>query len=284
MDELEYLRDWRAGLPGPSAAAMSRGEAALDRAIAEERGRAGSRGAGPLRERMARWRWVLAGSAALLVLALVAFVAFGLGGGSATGGQDIAYGEALERFPSETASDVVSWADQVSVVTAVAATEIPEEDVPPAREAAGEGMINRNVTFRIDRTIWHREGAPSLEGTFDAVKYGWVLHDFKRTRFAAMGTPWTEVGSQYLMPLAYDHDRWLPILPAAVFAYEGGHVTPVEYQDTALAKQLSGDTLDQATAVFDTAQPDPAAAKHFDLQPTARQKAIIAEREAEAGR
>lgn len=226
---------------------------------------------------------MLAGSAAALALALVAFAAFGLSSGGATGEQDIVYGDALEQFPSETAADVVSWADQVSVVTAVAASEIPEE-APPEQEAAGEGLVNRDVSFRVDQTIWHRDGAPSLSGTFNAVEFGWVLRESKRTRFTGLGTPWIEVGAKYLMPLAYDRDNWSPILPSAVFPYQDGRVRTVEHQDSALAKQLSGEALDQSGAIFASAQPDSAAAKHFDLQPTARQNAVIAEREPDAGK
>ncbi len=228
-------------------------------------------------------RWVLAGAAASLALALVAIFAIGLSDGNAGGEPVIVYGDALDQFSAETASDVVSWADQVSVVTAVAASEIPEE-VPPERKAAGEGLINRDVTFRVDRTIWNRDGVPNRNGRFEAVEFGWVLQGFERTPFTSMGSPWIEVGSQYLMPLAYDRDKWGPILPSAVFAYQEGHVRPVEYQSSALAKQLSGASLDQSEVIFRAARPDPLAAKHFDLQPTARQDAVIADSKSETGK
>jgi hypothetical protein len=192
-------------------------------------------------------------------------------------------GGALLEFPQDTASDIVSYADQVSLVTAISETRVP--DVP----SEGDGRLDRrDVTFRIERTLWHREGAPSLDGTFVAISGGWVFSSFDdgpkvEGKFVFEGAPWIEVGSQYIMPLALNKDEWGPYMPLAEFAFDPDlGVSPEATQMTPpgneLGNELSGATLAEVTAVFTAATPDPAAAQHFDLQPSARQNAVIAER------
>ena len=196
----------------------------------------------------------------------------------------VVYGGALLEFPQDTASDVVSYADQVSLVTAISETRVP--DVP----SEGDGRLDaRHVTFRIERTLWHREGAPSLEGTFVTGHGGWVFtsaNDGPKVEgkfVPELGALWIEVGSQYVMPLAFNHDEWGSMMPLAEFAFDSDlGVTPQASQMTPpgyeLGRELSGATLDEVTAVFTAATPDPAAAQHFDLQPSARLDAVIAER------
>jgi hypothetical protein len=230
-------------------------------------------------------RWASAGLAAVACLGVaVGMTVFGPFGGPGTSGagadhQRTAYitGEALLAFPQDTPSDVVSYADQVSVVTAVSARELPN-DAAPQEAAAGDGMIDRMVTFRIDQTLWHRDGRPALTGTLDAREFGWMLHNFQRTRFKTEGSPWIDVGSRYIMPLAKDSGQWGAIMPAAVFPYtsSGVGVQPEATQNTPLARTVARPTLAQVSTAFAQAKPDPAASKHFDLAPTARLKAVMA--------
>jgi hypothetical protein len=198
-------------------------------------------------------------------------------------------GGALLEFPQDTASDVVSYADQVSLVTAISETRVP--DVP----AEGDGRLDtRNVTFRIERTLWHREGAPSLEGTFVSSHGGWVftsVNDGPKVEgkfLPELGVLWVEVGSKYFMPIAFNHDEWGATMPLAEFPFDSDlGVSPEKTQTTPLAIELSGATLDEAAAVFAGAAPDPLAAQHFDLQPSARVRAwmrITAERKRLASR
>lgn len=220
-----------------------------------------------------------AGAAALAIVVLILAVSHKpVNSGPAS---SIVGGEALVEFPYETASDVVSYADQVSRVTAISEKRAPD-DVAPGE---GDGsLITREVTFRIEETFWHREGAPSLDGTFVASRGGWVSQSFDdgpkvEAKLVLEGAPWIDVGSQYIMPLAFNKDEWEPIMPLAEFAFDSDlGVSPEASQMTPLANELSGATLDEVTVVFTAATPDPAAAQHFDLQPSARQRAVIAER------
>jgi hypothetical protein len=193
---------------------------------------------------------------------------------------DIVYAEALVEFPYETPSDVISYADQVSLVTAIAAVEAP--DNLPEGEASG-GLVTRDVTFRIDQTIWHRPDVTAMKGTFVANRGGWLSRSFNdgpkvTSKFALEGAPWFEVGSQYVMPLAYNHGEWEPIMPFAEFPYIDGRVQPGETQVSPLAKLVGGASLTEVDSVLEGANPDPAASAHMDLPPSERLEAVIADR------
>lgn len=266
MDDLDLLREFRADSV-ESAAARQHARRRLDALIAGTDK--------PVRRPL---RWVVAvPAAAVLVVAVAVTLPNLTSNDRKPAAEQTVFGDALEKFPNDTASGVVSYADQVAVVTAISETEIPD-NAPPARAAAGEGTINRRVTFRVDRTLWQRPGTKAAPASFESVWWGWALHDHVRSKFIGHGAPWIEVGSQYVMPLAYDEGAFAPIQPFAVFTYRGSAVVLSEGQNTPLAQQLSGASLTTVTTVFATATPDPAVAKHFDLMPSARLEAVIADR------
>jgi hypothetical protein len=266
MDDLDLLREFRAD-SATSAPARHHARRRLDALIAGTDK--------PVRRPL---RWLVAVPAAAVLAAAVAVTLPHLTSNDrAPAAGHTVFGDAVEKFPNDTASGVVSYADRVAVVTAISATEIPD-NAPPARAAAGEGTINRRVTFRVDRTLWQRPGTKAAPATFESVWWGWALHDHVRSKFTGHGAPWVEVGSQYVMPLAYDEGAFAPIQPFAVFAYRDSAVVASEGQDTPLAQQLSGASLTTVATVFATATPDPAVAKHLDLTPSARLAAVIADR------
>lgn len=69
-------------------------------------------------------------------------------------------GGASDRFPSETLTDWVSYADQVSV-SSVVSEELPESHDPNVNG----GYFGRAVAVRIEQMLWRRPGAPSAHGT-----------------------------------------------------------------------------------------------------------------------
>lgn len=269
MDELDLVRAFRRE-DTASADARAGARAALDDAIAST-GPAG--GIRPLHRRTAR-RWLAVTSVAAVV-AGIATVAVVTRPSSSRDPQALqpAYAEALAKFPADTASDIVSYADRVAVVTAVAVVELPD-NAPPARAAAGEGTIYRRITFRVDETLWERSGALPSPPTFQSIWWGWVLHDHQRTKFVAQGAPWVEIGSRYVMPLAFDEGAFVPIQPFAVFPFEDSVVTLADRQETELGRQLNGATRDVVSRVFAQATPDEVAARHMDLPPSRRLEAV----------
>lgn len=179
-------------------------------------------------------------------------------------------------FPSDTAADVVSYADHVVLVTAVAEVEEPQT-AAPTPTGSSLPAIPRRVTFRIDRLLWSRPDAPAASATVTAKWCGWVIAAGKRTPCAITGTPWVFVGGQYVMPIALDRGAFAPIQPFAVFRFNDGAVT-LEEQDTPLARQLANASLDRVAGVFANAVADPVSVRYGDLSPRARLAAVMAAR------
>lgn len=191
----------------------------------------------------------------------------------------VTYIDGLLEFYQETATDVVSYADQVSLVTAVS-SEPSKKDLEAEDNG---GMVTTNVTLRIDKNIWVRPGAAVLDGSFIANRGASLTRTVNdasptTTRVAALGGPVFEVGGQYLMPLAVNRGEWVPLLPTAEFEVVDGRVVLGETQKSELARQLEGLTVAEASEVYATAKPDPLAVKYADLEPTQRSRAMAAER------
>lgn len=181
--------------------------------------------------------------------------------------------DAKVPFPDATASDVVSYADHVALVTAVSETERPQSASPSAT-AAGELAIYRRVRFRVDATLWSRDGARTTPADFTAVCPGWLVRDHKRVPFVIHGAPWIIVGAQYVMPIAHTGTAFEAIQPFAAFRFDRGAVA-LEDQDSPLARQLARATSDVVRAVFAQAVPDPLALRYRDLLPGARFAAVV---------
>lgn len=185
------------------------------------------------------------------------------------------FAETDEPFPSETASDVVSYADHVALVTAVSQADATASASPS--RTAGERTIPRSITFRVDRTLWSRANAPAPPTRLTAMWWGWLVRAGKRVPFVVHGMPWVVVGAQYVMPIARDRGTFAPIQPFAVFRVARGTVE-LEEQDTPLARQLDGQSLAAAAGVFADTAPGPIAARFANLPPRGRLAAALAAR------
>ena len=177
------------------------------------------------------------------------------------------------QFPYQTASDVVSYADHVAIVTAVSQREAPRNEQPEV--GAPSDSVARLVTFRVDDVLWSRAGAPAAPKKFTALWWGWLAKGHQQ--FVMDGTPWVFIGGHYVVPIAYDGKEFSLIQPYAVFRFDRGTVT-LEEQHTALAQSLDGASRTKAARVFATAAPDPLAVRYADLPPRDRLNAVIAAR------
>ena len=178
-------------------------------------------------------------------------------------------------FPSDTASDVVSYADHVALVTAIAEVDAPTTGTTSS--PGGEHVVMRQVTFRVDHTLWTRPDAPTAPKQMTALWWGWLLRDGKRTPFIVHGAPVVFLGAQYVMPIAYDGTTYSAIQPFAVFRVGGDRITPEE-QDTPLAQDLADASLNEVRTVFASARPDPVSERYRDRLPRARLAAVLAAR------
>src|SRR5262245_24866599 len=91
----------------------------------------------------------------LLATVEVVGVTFGLAvAAHQAAGERVALGMAEDHLPNATAEDWVTYADHVVVVTPT-----KEIVVEPKMDSvtAESGLINREVTFRVDEVVWTSE-------------------------------------------------------------------------------------------------------------------------------
>lgn len=221
-------------------------------------------------------RWIVVGVAVLAVIAAAIAVSV-VSRSSPKSAQNTAttqtFPDAHAQFPYQTASDIVSYADHVAIVTAVSQREAPPSAEPET--GAPSDTVSRWVTFRVDDVLWSRAGAPAAPIKFTALWWGWLAKDHQPV--VMDGTPWVFVGGHYVVPIAFDGKEFSLIQPYAVFRFDRGAVT-LEEQHTALARSLSGASRSQAATVFATAVPDALAVRYANLLPRDRLNAVIATR------
>jgi hypothetical protein len=184
-----------------------------------------------------------------------------------------------ERFPSESLTDWVSYGDQVSIVSVVGERALPAEAIE-----AGESYIPRAVTLRVEDTIWRREDAPRTGDAVQVITFGWSLQDGERRPVTAWGGPRLELGSRYVAPLVRaprDGAEWTPLSLGATLPLEGDVITTsgIFGLPSPVAKSMSGKTAAALADALARTAPDPSAAKHFDLPPDERWRAVLRERQ-----
>jgi hypothetical protein len=201
-------------------------------------------------------------------------------GGSSSSDLLVVEAGTSDRFPSETFTDWVSYADQASVFTVVGEEALPESSDPNVHG----GYFGRAVTLRIDQTIWRREGAPSADGSFRVITWGWEEDDRgERRPTAAPGGPRLEVGSRYVAPLVRaprDGADWTPLSHGATLQLEGDVITTegIVGDASPIAKRMKGQSVDNLGAVLARTPPDPLAVKYSHLAPEQRWQAVYRER------
>jgi hypothetical protein len=202
-------------------------------------------------------------------------------GGSVASDSSVIHAEGSGRLPDNTVVDWVSYADAV-----VVATVLSEQAIPVRADLltpAGAGVQGRTLSLRIDRRIWNRSGARPVPAQLQIESGGWVIRNFVEKRPFTVGRVRLEVGSAYLMPLA-----WIPAsefspaqfgpLGSDTPALMGSDNRPVAPEGASGAvSEFSGKPLDEIAATLANAVPDPLAVKHFDLDPLPRWNAVLKE-------
>jgi len=185
--------------------------------------------------------------------------------------------EATERFPGQTVRDWKSYADHVAVYTVTSEREIP---AAPEEVARGEGLVGREVTLRIDRTLWSAPEAPALPSEITMTAPGWVLVEGERREVALHDGPRVTVGGRYLAPLVRVEDgpapEWWPLTIGSQIQLNGERLAaaPADPAGNSPRDELAGRSVEEARTIVTRQKPDPAAARHRELRPTQRLEAV----------
>ncbi|MGH3447250.1 MAG: hypothetical protein ACRDP4_06465 [Nocardioidaceae bacterium] len=173
---------------------------------------------------------------------------------------EVVLAHGADRFPSQTASDWVTYADYVVAVSAVA-----EEEIPPTKEALahGEGVILREMTLKVDQVLWARGGARKpAPASFTWTAFGWTFTDgstANRTEMAGAGEPRIETGHRYIMAIDWQPARCAPgdFIPGQWRGLGDGSTVPFDGKSIGKGEmQGKEQTVAQARAAADPTDPN----------------------------
>jgi hypothetical protein len=205
---------------------------------------------------------------------------------------DVVVAHGSDRLPNHSASDWVTYADHVVVVTATAEKELPanKDEVE-----MGSGYIPREVTLDVEDTVWSRPGTskPVPEDGLAWPAAGWTFDEDGNAPMAMEGQPRIEVGHRYLMAIAWEPaatvdgttypGKWDGLGENAVLPYDGGVIGKGESEGAVVAKaktehtdegaegpsiekELNGKSATDLAAALDAAKPT----ERKDYGPTTR--------------
>ncbi|MFF5369506.1 hypothetical protein [Streptomyces sp. NPDC013187] len=202
-----------------------------------------------------------------------------------------------EALPSYTATDWVSYGDQVAVVHVAAEHE--ESGLAQAEAEAGEGYVVRSIDLRVKERVWARSGVAALPDALSVVADGWALDGDQRTPLAPQDASRLEVGHDYVIAFArFSDDEWAPLGSGGVLPYdngrigqgefEGQNVTVAAYRAALERRMIPGEDEpvalrtvgSPATGLGNLLQSTPAdttAARYFDLDAVARHQKVAGE-------
>ncbi|MEU5767416.1 hypothetical protein ABZ782_15975 [Streptomyces asoensis] len=215
--------------------------------------------------------------------------------GGGDGGGSLAAGPAeKEAVPSFTATDWVSYGDQVAVVRVTAEHELREPDEGADTDGAGTGedYLARTVDLQVKERVWARSGAPALPSSVSFTADGWQVKDGARKELGSPDSSRLEVGHEYVVTLArFSGGVWSPLGSGGVLPYDHGRVGEGEFQgrtvtseayrsawearavpgeEPPVASRTAGKPSSAVREVLRGARPDATAARYPGLDPVAR--------------
>lgn len=203
-----------------------------------------------------------------------------LGGGCSSGTGDVIIASGAARYPNQTASDWLTYADHVVIASAASETALPMDGDDRRHD---EGHVDRKVTLNVDRVLWSRGDAsrPAPDGQFEWNAWGWALQDGERIPMASAGAPRIEVGHTYIMAIAWEpafddgHDHvpahWVGLGPDAILPYDDGVIgkgelagrevsgaspRPTSDPNFSLEDELAGRTAEDLLTALQSAEPE----------------------------
>lgn len=180
-------------------------------------------------------------------------------------------GHGYPRWPAETLVDWVGFADQVSVVTIESERQL---SLTPDVVEIGEGYVGREVTARIEKTIWSRPQAASVAGKVRLRVAGWAAHDRELRPFAHGDGPRIEVGERFIAALLKSPEgEWSLLSAGAAIPLRGTGAELIDRQKRALpeiASALDGKDVQAIAKILVEVEPESLASKHSGLDADAR--------------
>lgn len=173
----------------------------------------------------------------------------------------------LFSLPTESFTDWVSYADQLSVVDVVADRKLwrsPDPGAPPDK------YVGRSVEIRVTETAWRRPNAPVAPDRFWTVTdFGWLNDRGIRPITFGEG-PRLEVGQRYLMALVRYDDRGWGEYPRSTVPIEEDGTLADTCSERPTLEALAGLTVGDAARMVAGTPPDTRAVTQGHLPPERR--------------
>ncbi len=177
---------------------------------------------------------------------------------------DFIYADVVTVLEDTDLGSWVSLSNQISVVSVLGETQLPE---PPAA-AETNALVGRNIHLKLDENLWVPSSAASelipQGAEFTMAALGWVYSEGKLLRFAARNAVRLEVGGTYIAPLVEFQDSvdgWGVLTPASVMPLPGSDVaeSDAERHDAgnSTTSQLKGLDLAELEQALADAEMDP---------------------------
>ncbi|MCG0288031.1 hypothetical protein [Streptomyces sp. PSAA01] len=119
--------------------------------------------------------------------------------------EDVIVGQGADHLPNRSASDWVTYADHVVVVSATG-----EKEIAPTQQEVerGEGTVGLTVALTVDKVVWSRPDAhrPAPD-TWEYSAMGWQFQGGdtgNRTKMALVDQPRVEPGHRYVMAIRWE--------------------------------------------------------------------------------
>ncbi|MFD7936209.1 hypothetical protein ACFV4T_17045 [Streptomyces sp. NPDC059755] len=240
------------------------------------------------------------GAAVAGALALVPLTDDGSGGeaDSSADSSNVVLGTAeKEAVPSFTATDWVSYGDQVAVVRVTAEHERRDTDTDTDEEAGTEeDYLSRTVDLQVEELVWARSDAPALPPTVSVTADGWQLKDGTKKELGSPDSSRLEVGHDYVITFArFSDGTWSPLGSGGVLPYDHGRIGEGEFQgetgtadayrstweerlipgdEQPMAFRTAGKPATGVQGILRSTTPDATAARYFGLDPAARYQKV----------
>ncbi len=187
--------------------------------------------------------------------------------------------------PGDSLADWVTYADWIVVATVTSESALD----PNAREiAADEGLIARELSVRIDRTVFAGRRPDEPPRPFRFIALGWAFRDDEQVRIRMQGSAYLTVGRTYLLPIADlgPGSGWGPMDPDGLAEVIDGRLV-LDDPDGALPEgplaDLNGLDLDEIEARLKSTAPIPQSEPFLGLPSRERFAETQAVLDAEAG-
>jgi len=182
--------------------------------------------------------------------------------------------------PDGRLEDWVSFADQLSVIEVLSERE--RGDRGEEAIASREGPVSRIITVEIGETVWWNSEVRDVPetGVIELGAMGWNLKDGKLTNLVGENAARLEVGGRYVVPLQWHGKNWSLLTSRCAFPADKDKVARADIErggQTPLAEMLSRMTFSEIGDLLTSTPPYPVAAMHWDLPPSERLAAVLAD-------